>query len=75
MAVAQTLSLDGVIMPAAHRITTAGAYLSDQTVMLSQLESHLWESANILCGPVDAADFRTYIYSRQFFKQICDMRS
>lgn len=27
---------------------------------LSQLESHLWESANILRGPVDAADFKTY---------------
>ena len=24
---------------------------------LNQLESHLWESANILRGPVDAADF------------------
>jgi type I restriction enzyme M protein len=26
---------------------------------LSELESHLWESANILRGPVDAADFKT----------------
>jgi hypothetical protein len=26
-------------------------------VTLSQLESHLWEAANILRGPVDAADF------------------
>ena len=28
---------------------------------LSTLESHLWEAANILRGPVDAADFKTYI--------------
>jgi type I restriction enzyme M protein len=26
---------------------------------VSQLESHLWEAANILRGPVDAADFKT----------------
>ena len=29
---------------------------------LSQLESHLWESANILRGPVDAADFKSYVF-------------
>ena len=26
---------------------------------LSALENHLWETANILRGPVDAADFKT----------------
>ena len=34
--------------------------LSDQQITLSQLEGHLWESANILRGPVDAADFKIY---------------
>ncbi len=34
----------------------------------AQLESHLWESANILRGPVDAADFKTYIFPLLFFK-------
>lgn len=34
--------------------------LSDQQITLSQLEGHLWESANILRGPVDAADFKAY---------------
>ena len=29
---------------------------------LSQLESHLWEAANILRGPVDAEDFRSYVF-------------
>lgn len=43
------------------------------TITLSQLESHLWESANILRGPVDAADFKTYIFPVLFFKRICDV--
>ncbi len=40
---------------------------------LSQLESHLWESANILRGPVDAADFKTYVFPLLFFKRISDV--
>jgi type I restriction enzyme M protein len=47
--------------------------LSDQHITLNQLESHLWESANILRGPVDAADFKTYIFPLLFFKRICDV--
>ena len=42
-------------------------------VTLSILESHLWESANILRGPVDAADFKTYIFPLLFFKRISDV--
>ncbi|MDO8691274.1 MAG: class I SAM-dependent DNA methyltransferase, partial [Dehalococcoidia bacterium] len=42
-------------------------------VDLSQLESHLWEAANILRGPVDAADFKTYIFPLLFFKRISDV--
>jgi len=42
-------------------------------VSLSSLENHLWESANILRGPVDAADFKTYIFPLLFFKRICDV--
>ena len=40
---------------------------------LSELESHLWESANILRGPVDAADFKTYIFPLLFFKRVSDV--
>ena len=40
---------------------------------LSQLESHLWEAANILRGPVDAADFKTYVFPLLFFKRISDV--
>jgi type I restriction enzyme M protein len=43
------------------------------TITLSQLESHLWESANILRGPVDAADFKTYVFPLLFFKRISDV--
>lgn len=42
-------------------------------ISLPTLESHLWESANILRGPVDAADFKTYIFPLLFFKRICDV--
>lgn len=40
---------------------------------IKNLESHLWEAANILRGPVDAADFKTYIFPLLFFKRICDV--
>src|ERR1700686_490363 len=40
---------------------------------LSKLENRLWEAANILRGPVDAADFKTYIFPLLFFKRISDV--
>jgi type I restriction-modification system DNA methylase subunit len=43
------------------------------TIELNQLCNHLWESANILRGPVDAADFKTYIFPLLFFKRISDV--
>jgi type I restriction enzyme M protein len=43
------------------------------SITLSQLESHLWESANILRGPVDAADFKSYVFPLLFFKRISDV--
>src|SRR5687768_7447647 len=42
-------------------------------VTLSALENHLWEAANILRGPVDAADFKTYIFPLLFFKRLSDV--
>jgi type I restriction enzyme M protein len=42
-------------------------------IELSALESHLWEAANILRGPVDAADFKTYVFPLLFFKRISDV--
>ncbi len=43
------------------------------TPSLASLESHLWETANILRGPVDAADFKTYVFPLLFFKRISDV--
>jgi type I restriction enzyme M protein len=47
--------------------------MTTPAVTLSQLESHLWEAANILRGPVDAADFKTYVFPLLFFKRISDV--
>ena len=40
---------------------------------LKTVSSQLWEAANILRGPVDAADFKTYIFPPLFFKRISDV--
>ena len=40
---------------------------------ISSLSNHLWKAANILRGPVDAADFKTYIFPLLFFKRISDV--
>ncbi|MBI3679840.1 MAG: type I restriction-modification system subunit M N-terminal domain-containing protein [Acidobacteria bacterium] len=40
---------------------------------LPVLEGHLWAVANILRGPVDAADFKSYIFPLLFFKRISDV--
>src|ERR1035437_8770079 len=47
--------------------------MSDSAITLSQVESYLWEAANILRGPVDAADFKTYVFPLLFFKRISDV--
>lgn len=44
-------------------------------ISLSQLESNLWESANSLRGPVDAADFKFYVFPLMFFKHIFDVHN
>jgi len=43
------------------------------TVDLTTLQSHLWEAANILRGPVDASDFKTFIFPLLFFKRVSDV--
>src|SRR3954466_2972249 len=43
-------------------------------VTLAELESHLWEAANILRGsPVDRTDWKSYILPLLFFKRVCDV--
>ncbi|MFC7061039.1 type I restriction-modification system subunit M [Halobacillus seohaensis] len=40
---------------------------------LSQLESHLWESANILRGSIDSSDYKNYIFGLLFLKRLNDV--
>ena len=47
--------------------------MTAHTITLNQLEAHLWEAANILRGPVDAADFKTYVFPLLFFKRLSDV--
>lgn len=47
---------------------------SNSALSLAQLESHLWEAANILRGsPVDRTDWKSYILPLLFFKRVCDV--
>ena len=51
-----------------------GSALGRQALSPNELESRLWECANILRGsPVDRADFKTYIFPLLFFKRISDV--
>ncbi len=47
--------------------------LFETKMTLGELESHLWEAANILRGPIDQADFKSYIFPLLFFKRISDV--
>ena len=40
---------------------------------LNDLECHLWEAAHIITGPIDASDYKTYIFPILFFKRVCDV--
>ena len=40
---------------------------------LETLKSHLWESANILRGSIDASDYKNYIFGLLFLKRLSDV--
>ena len=42
-------------------------------INLKDLEAHLWHAAHIITGPIDAADYKTYIFPILFYKRICDV--
>ena len=43
------------------------------TLMLQALESHLWESANILRWSIDSTDYKQYIFGLLFLKRLNDV--
>lgn len=45
----------------------------EQRVTQAELEVHLWESANLLRGPIDQADFKSYIFPLLFLKRVSDV--
>ena len=38
-----------------------------------QLESHLWQAANLLRGKIDSSDFKHYIFALLFYKRLSDV--
>jgi len=44
-----------------------------EALTLDNLESHLWESANILRGSIDSSDYKNYIFGLLFLKRINDV--
>jgi type I restriction enzyme M protein len=50
------------------RVCDRGARLT-----LAEPEQHLWGAANTLRGPIDQADFKSYIFPLLFFTRICDV--
>ncbi len=44
-----------------------------EKVNLESLKSHLWKSADILRGHIDAADYKNYIFGLLFLKRISDV--
>jgi len=42
-------------------------------INLDRLKSHLWESANILRGSIDASDYKNYIFGLLFLKRLSDV--
>jgi type I restriction enzyme M protein len=47
--------------------------MSKNTITLSQLEQYLSKAAWILKGPVDASDFKVFIFPLLFFKRLSDV--
>ena len=42
-------------------------------IELSELETYLYASADILRGHVEASDYKSFVFPLLFFKRICDV--
>ena len=42
-------------------------------IELSELETFLYASADILRGYVEASDYKSYVFPLLFFKRVCDV--
>lgn len=47
--------------------------MNPSSTLLKDLEAHLWHAAHIITGPIDASDYKTYIFPILFFKRISDV--
>jgi type I restriction enzyme M protein len=56
-----------------QKANTEASKAANSEISLSELEQYLWGAANILRGPVDKADFKSYIFPLLFFKRISDV--
>ena len=43
-----------------------------KTISEQELESYLWQAANILRGVIDASEYKSIIFPLMFFKRISD---